>query len=239
MELTLTQALAAVAVIAVGALVQGSLGFGMALVAAPILIQIDPVFVPGPVLLAGMPLVVTVGWLERQNIRLDTLPVPLTGQAVGIVIGIGLLRIADHETLALAVGLVVLTAVAASAFGWRARPTPPSLAGAGVVAGFMGSTASLPGPPLALVYQSVPASQLRGTMAPFLLFGALFSLPGIAWAGRLGPAEWQAALLLLPGVAIGLALSRVATRRLGGGSIRTAVLVLSAVSALALIVRSL
>ena len=238
MDLSVGQIALATLAIAFGALVQGSLGFGMALVATPVLIQIDPAFVPGPVLLAGLPLVVAVGWLERHAVEARALPWPFAGQLVGIALGLLLLQVAPQRTIAVMLGILVLFAVAISAFGLHVAPNRPTLAGAGVLAGFMGATASLPGPPLALVHQHVPAAQLRGTMAPLLLFGTLMALPGIWWIGRLGGVEVEAALLLLPGMAIGLALSRVAAGRVAPGRIRAGVLVLSGIAAIVLIQRS-
>ena len=43
-----------------GACVQGSIGFGLGLIAAPVLALIDPSMVPGPVLAAGVPLTLAV-----------------------------------------------------------------------------------------------------------------------------------------------------------------------------------
>ena len=47
MELSLLRIVAAMGVVGLGAIVQGTIGFGMAVVAAPFLYQIDPVLVPG------------------------------------------------------------------------------------------------------------------------------------------------------------------------------------------------
>ena len=38
---------------AAGAILQGSVGFGLGLIGVPLLVLIDPVFVPGPLLLAA------------------------------------------------------------------------------------------------------------------------------------------------------------------------------------------
>jgi len=43
----------AIAAVAGGAIVQGSVGVGLSLVAAPALVAIDPTFIPGPLLIVG------------------------------------------------------------------------------------------------------------------------------------------------------------------------------------------
>jgi len=47
-------------VVAVGAMIQGSLGFGLGLVSAPALALIDATFIPGPLLLVGVAVMLTV-----------------------------------------------------------------------------------------------------------------------------------------------------------------------------------
>ena len=48
MELTAVELSAACLVVASSALLQGSIGFGFSVLAAPLLVLINPLFVPGP-----------------------------------------------------------------------------------------------------------------------------------------------------------------------------------------------
>ncbi|WP_422446035.1 MULTISPECIES: hypothetical protein [unclassified Endozoicomonas] len=50
MELSLLHVVAAMGVVGLGAIVQGTIGFGMAVVAAPFLYHIDPALIPGPLI---------------------------------------------------------------------------------------------------------------------------------------------------------------------------------------------
>jgi hypothetical protein len=52
--LTPIKLLAACAAVTIGSTVQGSVGLGLGLVAAPILALIDPMLIPGPILLCGL-----------------------------------------------------------------------------------------------------------------------------------------------------------------------------------------
>ena len=54
------------AVVAIGATVQASVGFGLALISTPLLVLIDPQLVPGPMIFASMLLVVLTAWRDLR-----------------------------------------------------------------------------------------------------------------------------------------------------------------------------
>ena len=60
--------------------------------------------------------------------------------------------------------------------GVRVRPNEHSLSVAGVLSGFMGTTAAVTGPPVALVYQRLPGPALRATMARFFLAASVLTI---------------------------------------------------------------
>jgi uncharacterized membrane protein YfcA len=60
----------------------------------------------------------------------------------------------------------------------------------------------------------------------------------LAFAGRVTSTQLETALLLVPAVALGAAVSRVAHRRIGGRLLRTFVLVFAIVSGVVLVVRA-
>lgn len=227
------------ALIAVGAAVQGSIGFGMALVAAPLLVLVDPRLVPGPLLLASLPLVLMMGWRERAALELERLAWPIAGQLAGTAVAFAVLRVASQSALSATIGLVILAGVGLSLVAGHWRPSHRNLVAAGTLAGFMGTTSSIPGPPLALVHQHVAGERLRAALVPFFLVGAVLSLGALALAGRFGRMEMWAGAALLPGVLAGFAASGWLAARLRAQWLRAGVLGLSAASALALIHRAL
>ena len=88
---------------------------------------------------------------------------------------------------------------------------------------------------------AVPArelGQVRQTLAVYFAVGAVFSLVGLAIAGRITAADVGLACLLLPTLVLGLVLASGVRRRLPTDSIRTGVLVVCAASAIALLVRT-
>jgi uncharacterized membrane protein YfcA len=113
------------------------------------------------------------------------------------------------------------------------------LLGAGLLSGFMGTTATIAGPPLALAYQNETGDRLRGSLAGNLFIGALISLAAIVAVGRFGATELRAACVLLPGVVAGYLASGRTRRLVDRGYTRPAVLLVAALGAVALIIREL
>jgi uncharacterized membrane protein YfcA len=227
-------------VIGVGAALHGTIGFGMGLVAVPILTLIDPVFVPGSVLFSGLVLAGLMAYRERRAMDVSGIKLGLVGRVAGTLLAtVVLARMPTAEGMSLLLGVLVLTAVLFSVSGWRVRLTVWSLLSAGTLSGFMGTVASVGGPPMALLYQDSSGERLRSTMSGFFIFGTLISLTGLMLAGRCGRAEIGASLAVVPGVLVGFALSRRALAFLDQRYIRPAVLVVSALSGAAVVLRAL
>lgn len=225
---------------AAGAVVQGAVGFGFALVAAPLWALIDPRLVPGPATVAS----VGFGLLNVRRTRGGYADWSGTRWAgVGLVPGTAaagaLLAVLTPRLVAAGVGVLVLVAVLVSIWGIEFRRTPGAMLAVGAVSGFMGTAATVGGPPIALAYQHEPGPVIRATLARFFLFAALLAIPALVAAGRLGPGELLAGLALLPGVAVGFVLSRRLHGPLDRGWARPAVLTIAALSAAGVLLREL
>jgi uncharacterized protein len=230
-----------VAVVAVGfgALVQGTIGFGFGLLVAPIIALLDERLVPGSVLVLGLTVATVIAWRERGALDWRGIKWALVGRVIGTLVGAYAVTRLDPDQLAVALGGFILLAVVLSVAGWHVRPTPPALVGAGAISGVMGTLVSIGGPPMALVYQRERAQRLRSTLAGFFLFGAAFALVTLAASGELRGRQITDALLLLPGLVVGLVASQHLGRHLDHGWTRPAVLALSSVAAITLIAVSL
>lgn len=235
--LDLVQIALVLLVTATGATLQGAIGFGLGLVAAPVLALVDPAFVPGPVLAIGIPLSLGVLLRERHLVDLPTLRWALVGRVAGTVVAAAVLVLVPAERLAVLFAVLVLVAVLLSAAGWHVEPSTPSLTAAGAASGFMGTATSIGGPPIALLFQRSRGAQLRTTVGVVLAFGAILSLASLAVVGQYRGHELVLSLLMAPGVALGFLLSRSLHAVLDRGWIRPVVLVVAAASALVLLVR--
>ena len=225
--------------VAAGAAIQASVGFGLALTATPILLLIEPRLVPGPML--GAVLVLTLLTLQRDREGVDAanLGPALVGGALGAIAGAVVLAVLPDRLLGVAFGSVILVAVGMSLAGHRLQPTRWALVGAGAASGLMGTISSMGGPALALLYQDARGVRLRGTLAGFLALSTVLSLGALGVIGRFGGRELVLTLVLVPGVAVGFALSPRVMRILDGGYTRVGVLVLSTVAAVIAILREL
>lgn len=229
--------LAAALVVCAGAMLQGSVGIGLSLFSVPLLLLLDPVFVPGPLLAAGATLTLLMTHRDRHRIDLRGFGWTTGGRLAGTGLGAAALLTLPPREMTLAMGGLILLGVAMSLMGLRVRPTSRVLLTAGLVSGVMGTTASIAGPPLALAYQHEPGPRLRGTLAVNLLIGALLSLIAIAAIGRFGAPELRATAILVPGSLVGFGLSQLVAHRLDRGWMRTAVLGVATLGALSLLVR--
>ncbi|MFQ5417685.1 MAG: sulfite exporter TauE/SafE family protein [Myxococcota bacterium] len=230
---------AAAAAVFAGALLQGAVGFGYALVAAPILFMIDGRLVPGPVLLGALMLTALCARRDWTAIDFEGFGWGLMGRVPGTLLGAAAVSVIPADRFAAPLGALVLIAVAMTGSGVRIDPNPRTLAGAGLLAGFMGTTSSIGGPPLAMVYQHAPGDRLRGTLSVYFVVGCLMSLSALAVVGRLGTYELTWGAALLPGVVLGFALSKRLTPWVDRGYTRPAVLAVSAAAGIGVVARAL
>jgi uncharacterized membrane protein YfcA len=232
-----TIALAGLAV-ALGALVQGSIGFGLALVAAPMVAIIDPRLVPVPMLLLATGHAMLM--LRREYRHADWTGVgwALLGRLPGIVIGVLAVALLPPRWFAVVVAVTVLTCVVLSVVRWRPRPTVPALLLAGVVSGAGGTASSIGGPPVALLYQDAKGPRVRATLGAYFAAGSLLSLAGLLVGGQVSGDSLRAAALMVPFMVAGFALSGPARRFLDRGWTRPAVLALAGAGALALLAQA-
>ena len=224
MDLSPLQLAAALVAVCVGATVQGSIGFGMNLVAVPVVAIIDPTVLPATLILAGLP--VSALMVRREHHAIDRRGVGwiLVGRIPGTLLGAWVVTVASRGALSVLLGVIVLAAVAMSAL---ARPIPitaSTSAAAGFASGTMGTAAAIGGPPLALLYQHRDGETIRSTLAASFFFGTVFSITILTIAGALAWRHVWIAIALTPGIAVGVALSTRLAATLDAAWLRPAVL---------------
>lgn len=227
----------AVLAVAIGATVQSAVGFGMAMIAAPLLLLIDIRLVPGPLLASGLVLTALMVGRERAGIDPPTVGWAVLGGVPGTFLGAAVIALVPSHLAGIVLGGVVLGGVGMSATGYRVAPTTPAIVSAGAASGVMGTVASMGGPPLALLYQDADAAMLRGTMAGYFTISIIVALSALAVVGRFGPAEWSLAVPLLPGVLVGFLVGGRIAHRLDQRATRRAILWVCGIAAVAVIVR--
>lgn len=229
----------ATAIVMTGAALQGSAGFGFALLSSPILAFVDTRLVPGPLIVAVTLLLALTAWRERSAVDARGLGWVLGGRVPGTVAGAYALSALGDRALTTALGVLVLLAVAISLGSVHLRRTRPLLLFAGFVSGLMGTTAALGGPAVAVLYQHERGPLVRSTLATYFLVGAVMSIAALVAVGRLGRSEVLLAVGLLPGIALGFSLSRFTSRWLDRGYTRLAVLLIAGVAGLSSVLHGL
>ena len=134
--------------------------------------------------------------------------------------------------------MLVMIVVALSVTGCYLQRTPRNVFLAAILSGFIGTISSMGGPAMALVYQHETGPKIRGTLSAIFTIGTAISVLGLWWAGRFGSVELQLAVLLMPAVFVGFLLSRYTVGRFDRAHTRPAVLSISALSALAIVLRA-
>jgi uncharacterized membrane protein YfcA len=229
--------LVAILAVTTGAAIQGTLGFGLGLIAAPVLALVDKDLIPGPLLMIGVATTTVVFLRERGEVDWAGMRWAIVGRIAGTFLGAWAVIAFSKDALIVALSLSVILGVLMSVAGWNFRPTTASLLGAGTLSGIMGTLTSIGGPPMALVYQKETAQRLRSTLAGFFLIGATLSVASLLLGGEFGRHELQLGLALIPGLVIGLGVSRKVARFLDNRYTRPAVLGFSALSSLTLLIQ--
>lgn len=237
LALTAVEWACALAAMTLGAWVQGAVGFGSALVAAPLLALIDPQLVPEPLILCGLLVTLWVAYRERAEVNLPAVGWVLAGRAPGTGLGVFILGALAETTLSLLFATMLLAAVAMLAFGCAPRRNRGTLFASGLVAGVMGVVTSVGGPPVALMFHDASGPSLRGTLSGYFILSSLMSLAALWLAGLLEASHVYATALLMPGIFLGLILSKHTTQYVDRGYTRPAVLCLSGASAAALLLK--
>jgi uncharacterized protein len=227
------------ATLVVGAAVQGLVGLGLGLVAAPVTMLLAPSLMPDLMLWLAMLLPVATLAREHQEIDWRGLGWALSARAPGTAVGVGLVAVFSTRSLGIAVGLMVLVSVALTTHAVVVPVNRGTLLAAGFASGITGTATSIGGPPLAILLQHRSPRQIRTTLAVYFLLGAAFSLVGLLLAGRLEPETLLLALILSPCLVVGLTLGRLLHSVLPRDQVRYAVLGVCAASAVVLLARSL
>jgi len=229
------QLLVALVVTILASAVQGAIGFGLAVVSVPVLALTHPALAPVPQTLISVPLVVTMAWRERKSIDVTGIGWVLAGRVPGALLGVAMITALSTDALAIAMAVMVLGGVVIVARGFVVHRTRGTTFTAGLVSGAFALVAAIGGPPLALLYRSGDGPTMRSSLSTVFAAGAMITITVRAATGNISPEEIAVALILLPGVVIGLAIGTRVAPRIEGATLRTGVLVLSTLAAVGLI----
>lgn len=222
-----------------GAIVQGGVGFGLGLVAAPVLTMLAPDLMPGMIQVVNLTLPLFTLAVEWRRVDWRGLGFALLGRLPGSAIAAVIVVYVSVYTRGIFVAVMVLIAVALTARALSVPRNGYTITSAGFVSGITGTATGIGGPPIALVYQNAKGPQIRATLAMFFFLSAGQSLVILQLVGELpGQALLVGGVLIVPMV-LGFLVSGPLRRYLDGGKVRVAVLTVAALSAVGLIAQNL
>ena len=232
--MTATEYALVAGVVFLAACLQASTGFGMGMLAAPVVAMVDPALLPATLILLALLVTILVTVRERQHLDLRGTGWALVGRIPGSFLGAWLVALLSKEGLAWVVVIVVVTGLVLAIRGWAPEPVRVNLIAAGAASGIMGTATSIGGPPMALVWQGHQGSRLRGTMSAFFMVGSAISLAALGVTGAVTGHILTLALWLVPAVLGGYVASGFVNRFLNTARLRMLALGSSALGSLLL-----
>ncbi len=227
------------AVMTIGAMVHGSTGIGLGLIAGPVLLSIEPDYVPGPLMLSTLVVGCRHLLAERQNIDRAILGRLVLGMPIGVVLAIVLLIRLDERTMALGIGALVVLVVGALLAGIELPRTSRYEVVGGAASSFGAVAAAVPGPQLVMTLHDLPGPSMRPTIAATTTITGLATAGSLALVGRFGVEELLLLAGLVPPILVGLLLARYVRPWLDRAIFRPVILLIALAGGLALIIRNI
>jgi uncharacterized membrane protein YfcA len=230
--------LVAATAVSVGSIVQGSVGFGLNLLAAPFVALVIPEALPATLVLVAFPLAVSTLVREYDAVEWSALRWMVLGAVPGTLLGLAIVGVVNGSRLAVLVGTITLAGVVLSLLSPPIPVTRASSLVAGLVSNVFGTASSVGGPPVALLFQRRQGPAARSTLGGFFATSALLSIAGYLATGTVTGDQALFALTLAPFMVGGLWSSRHLHRFVDAGWLRPGVLTLSAIAGAAAIARA-
>lgn len=230
--------IAAMFVVFLGAALQGSIGFGFAVLSAPLLTLLDPNFVPVAPQIIALPMSLAALVRERGGVDMAGVGWIIAGRVPGALMAAAVLAFAVGRALDALIGGIVLVAVLLLAGGIRVPLNQATRFAAGVFSGFSGTASAIGGPPVALLYRDQTGPTVRSTLGTIFAIGIVINLVVLTATGILDRDDITTALILAPAATAGFAGSSLLHRRVEGRVLRNGILVVATASAIGLLARA-
>ena len=187
----------------VGAYVQTAIGFGMAIVAAPILFYLDPTLVPGPLMVVLLVMCMMNGWRFRKGLELNLLAPALLARIPGSALGVLLLALVSQQVLAILIAVTIMLGVLVRLKDIALPMTRTNMALGGFMSGVMGTSTTIGGPPMVLVMHGADMHRIRANLAGFFVVSTMMSVAALAMSDFLTLEHLKLALPLVPAALLG------------------------------------
>lgn len=193
--------------VALGAAAQQLVGFGFALLAMPLLtVLIGPQDAVAVEALGSLVGGGAMAWSLRRLVDRPRLRRMILGALPGLPLGALALGLLPDAPLRVAVAGAVLVMVVVLARGFHLQGERPATeVGAGAVAGALGASIGIAGPPVVLVLQAARLEQhrFRATTVAFFTVTNVATMALLVGTGLVGLDAWPAAAVAVPAAVVG------------------------------------
>lgn len=239
LDLSLVELAFCFAAAAGGAVVQGAVGFGYAMVVVPVLLLFAPAAVPTAPLVVALPMTVFLAFAGRRGLDRAGFGRLTAGRIPGTAVGAWVITLLSTRVLAGAVGALLIAAALTSFLRGRRASSPGFEVLAGFASGIAGTVGAVGGPYMGLAFADRPGYVLRATISAAFVVGTILSLVAVALTGTLEPEAARLGLALVPATFLGLWAGRRLTERLDGPLLRPVVLGFAAAAGLFALLRAI
>lgn len=223
--------LSLIAIVFVAGILQGMTGFGVVLIALPLLGLFMPIKTIIPLLiLLALCINVFLSYQLRKSIQFRNITLLFLANLPGIPLGVYILKHFPAQVLSLCVGGVMISF---TAYLLLVKPTPRNLGKgwtifAGFLSGVFGGCIGAGGPPV-IVYSTIQPwtkDQGKGTMAFFFLIAGLMISLSHAVSGLITSEVLHYSLISLPALCLGIWLGVTLYKRISDHGYKKMVFVL-------------
>lgn len=185
-------------VLFLGCAVQTAIGFGMALIAAPVIVLFRPEWVPVIMTIVALFLSFQNSLSLRSSIQWKHISPAMLSRLPGTIIGAWVLTVLPVNVLQASVAGMVFVAIFITLFAKPFPATVKNLSIAGFFSGIAGTTTSIGGPPMALVMQHGASHVTRANLSIYFLYSCVVSLVSYQLIGIMHTELWLIGLSFVP-----------------------------------------
>lgn len=187
----------------VGCIIQTAMGFGMAVIAAPIIVIFKPEWVPIILTIVAMLLSFQNSWNQRSGVVWSGIVPAMISRVPGTLIGAWVLTLLAAQWLQLMVAGMVFIAIFVTLFAKPFAANTRNLSLAGFCSGIAGTTTSIGGPPMALVMQHGGGHTTRANLSVYFAYSCITSLISYQLLGIMTLELWLIGFSFLPVALLG------------------------------------
>lgn len=182
----------------IGCIIQTSMGFGMAVIAAPIIVIFKPEWVPIILTIVAMILSFQNSWNQRSGVVWSGIVPAMISRIPGTLIGAWVLTLLAAQLLQLLVAGMVFLAIFVTLLAKPFAANKRNLVIAGFFSGIAGTTTSIGGPPMALVMQHGGGHTTRANLSVYFAYSCITSLISYQLLGIMTFELWLIGFSFIP-----------------------------------------